>query len=70
MLSGIHVNIFDLVAHERLFRKDPETPMELLKRFKNVKTLARYSKETDKIYPRDLAKRQGALKFMLRHLFK
>jgi hypothetical protein len=40
-----------------------------LKKFADVRALAKYSKKHKKIYPKERAKQQGAVKFMLRGLF-
>ncbi|KAA8906300.1 hypothetical protein FN846DRAFT_949050 [Sphaerosporella brunnea] len=67
-LAGIHVNIYDLLEYARKWALDRDTA-GTLKRFGNVKELANYSKARKRIYPRDEAKGQGALRFMLRVLF-
>jgi hypothetical protein len=61
-LAGIHVNIFDLLQHVRT------GAVGQVRRFANVKELARYSKRRGRIFPREQAK-GGALRFLLRVLF-
>jgi len=61
-LAGIHVNIFDLLQHVRTGAAG------LVRRFGNVKELARYSKRRGRIFPREQAK-GGALRVLLRVLF-
>ncbi|KAF8535865.1 hypothetical protein BDD12DRAFT_891642 [Trichophaea hybrida] len=76
-LPPINVNIFDLCDYEKVFRSKKECSNETsgnvpkaskLEFFPTVKALAKYSKKNDKIYPRKVAKKQGALRFMLRRI--
>jgi hypothetical protein len=57
-----------LLEYARKWAADPDTAGEL-RRFKSVKKLAKYSDNEDLIYPKKGAKKQGALRFLLRGLF-
>ncbi|KAF8242193.1 hypothetical protein K440DRAFT_591220, partial [Wilcoxina mikolae CBS 423.85] len=61
-LRDIHVNIFDLLQHVRTGATGQ------VRRFETVRELARYSKNSKKIYPKEQAK-GSALRFLLRHIF-
>jgi hypothetical protein len=78
------VNIFDLHRYEKALRNgrkaeivnyedgDCQPPddedVAVLPNFSTEEQLAKYSKENFLIYPKDLAKDEGALRFMLRHI--
>jgi hypothetical protein len=57
-----------LLEYARKWAADPDTAGEL-RRFKSVNKLANYSKNKRLIYPKNKAKKQGALRFLLRGLF-
>jgi hypothetical protein len=57
-----------LLEYARKWAADPDTAGEL-RRFKSVNKLANYSKNKRLIYPKNEAKGQGALRFLLRGLF-
>jgi hypothetical protein len=57
-----------LLEYARKWAADSDTAGEL-RRFESVKKLAKYSKDKGLIYPKNKAKKQGALRFLLRGLF-
>jgi hypothetical protein len=63
-VDAIHINIYDLEHYDRLHELE-RAEGAVLRRFDTVKELAKYSKR-GKVYPRDLAKAKGALRFLLR----
>jgi hypothetical protein len=63
------VNIYDLLEYAKKWTADPDTA-GILKRFGKVKGLRNYSKKNGLIYPKHAAKEQGALRCMLRPLFR
>lgn len=74
VLRPIRVNIFDLLEYHKAYERCQGQVVNLvpLRKFATVKALAEYSMDNDyeKVYPRKQAKKQGALKFMLRKLFR
>lgn len=60
-LGNIHVNLVDLVNSRRTGQK--------VEHFPNVTTLRKYTRETNKIFPRSAAKEDGFLKALLRVIY-
>ncbi|KAI9676361.1 MAG: hypothetical protein M1817_000518 [Caeruleum heppii] len=60
-LRTVHVNIVDLIDSRRAGTS--------VRRFKSRAALIEYTRETNKIYPRALAKADGFLKALLREIF-
>ena len=52
-----HINLVDLVYHT-----------DKVQMFPSVKALAKYSIENEKIFPKNLAKAGGILRYLLRHI--
>jgi len=69
VVRGINVNIYDLEHYDRLLESGCGDGA-VLRRFTTVKELSKYSKKEKKIYPLEEAKEKGALKLMLRGLFR
>jgi len=62
-LRSVHVNLVDLINPARITRGDP------VRRFESVRALAKYSKSSKKIFPKEVAKAGGVLRALLRPLF-
>lgn len=60
-LGNIYVNLVDLVNSRRTGQK--------VEHFPNVTTLRKYTRETNKIFPRSAAKEDGFLKALLRVIY-
>ena len=60
VVAGSHVNIVDYIEAKRLGAS--------VQRFKSVKELALYTKETGKVFPKRSAKAGGVLKYLLREI--
>ncbi|KAI9040199.1 uncharacterized protein KD926_008523 [Aspergillus affinis] len=60
-LAKVHVNIFDLI--------DSRRTGAIVQRFPNRAALKEYTKDTQKIYPKQAAKADGLLKELLRRIF-
>lgn len=76
-MPPINVNNFDLRDSEQVFRSRNEGSKKTtvnvheaskLELFSTAEALAKYSKENGRVYPKKVAKKQGALRFMLRRL--
>lgn len=63
-LKEIHVNIFDFLEARHRNNHEGDGTI-LVRRFPTAKALGKYSSANDKIYPREKAKRAGALKALL-----
>ena len=62
------MNIYDVLHHERMHFTNgkPNGRVPLLKRYRTVRELARYSTKHEKVFPKVEAKEKGALKKLLR----
>ncbi len=63
IVKGLFVNLVDLVD----VRGDPTQTVTL---FESEKALSKYTKRTDKFFPKDEAKAGGILKFLLRQIMR
>jgi hypothetical protein len=61
-LKTVHVNIYDLL--------DAVNAGTQVRRFENQRALAKYCKETGKIYPKKKAKESGPVRHLLRIVFR
>lgn len=63
IVKGLFVNLVDLVD----VRGDPTRQVQL---FQSEKALSKYTKRSAKVFPKDLAKAGGILKFLLRQIVR
>lgn len=63
LLASTHVNIYDFIDHQRRVRAGQQAAIHT---YPTVRRLAEYSRRTKRIYPREAAKADGTLKFLLK----